>query len=396
MQESLVLIQSFYKIQKLSTSIHDNMEDTFEQISKELDKIKEIECNSPYDANIKGLIYQLAGKHLINKNPKLSLNTIKESISSFNIAIKLHENHFSNITLHEIYLNMGNSKNLAYSLKNLEKAKECASLSIEDYNNAISSKNKNIMYKTYIGISYAYYVLEEYNRGIDAATKAIDYFKGNNYQTYELASAYNNRGINYAALIKKDKNYYQKAYEDFELALNLLPTFSEAKINKDSLNNRVVLDLINSGQLDEAGKEINQLPITNDVLILIHNLANAYYSKNEPEKGLELLENCIKFDSFNSANLILYASILNSMESVDEKILTKLEAISIQDPLFASAQNLLGCIQFNKKNLSAAIFNLKKAVEHENDANQRNDYVKNLAICYYENGNDEEGIALLS
>ena len=137
-----------------------------------------------------------------------------------------------------------------------------------DYNNAIESKNIDIINKAYIGLSYVNYILENYDKGIENATKAINHFKGKQFNSNDLASVYNNRGLIYAALGKDNYSNIQNASNDFNEALKAAPQFFEARYNLENLYSNSINEKILNNKFEEVEKDISDISNKKIKLIL--------------------------------------------------------------------------------------------------------------------------------
>ena len=349
MSESSTLLLSYYKLQELSENIKIYDKSTIIQnISNIIETVSKVNCDNPYDCYLLGLIYQLSGKIVKNYDKNRNAELINNSILFFERAISLRKTNFSTISTHEIYLNLGNARYMLYHPDQGDNARKLAQISESDYNNALLSKNPDIIYKAFIGLSYANYVLGNYESGIENATKAINYFKKINHNPKDLASVYNNRGLNYASLSKTDQSKIEYAFSDFNNALKEVPDFIEAISNIENLHSSIINGKIEAKNFEEAEKDLTTISNVNTKLILLHNLANAYYQDDKEDKALEILENIWAIEPINSASVILYCSILNSKGELDEKKSDKLKSISDDDLFYPSAQNLMGCIYYSQ------------------------------------------------
>lgn len=396
MDQSSVLLQSYYKIKELyENSVKDDEITIFQVISKELDFIRNITCSDPYEANLKGLIFQYVGNQDKEVSKASKSDLIFEAINSFQYAIQLREEQFSSLSIQEIYLNLGNARNMLFSPDMEKESKEQALLSQIDYNKALLSKNQDIIHKVYVGTSYANYIIGKYQQGIEEASKAIEYFTKYNDPNI-LATVFNNRGLIFLKLGLEDSNYYQKAIDDFHQALYFMPNFIEAKNNLASIEFVITNNKLSDGKLEEVERDISQLLDNDEKNILQHNLAKAYYEKDEYDQALEILDSLIK-KPCNSASIILYCTIIKDQETEYSSIRDLLiKKIPESDENYSSAQNLIGCTYFSQRRFSDAILYLQKAVEKEPDEKRRKIFQKNLAVCYSESGDYEKGEKILS
>lgn len=395
MSKSATLLLSYYKLQDISRNISD-IDIVKQDINDILKAVSSINCGNPYEINLKGLIFQLSGKMLRKHDMESASDFINQSINFFEKAIDYRKTQFSTISIQEIYLNLGNARNMLYHPDQKENAVEQAHRSENEYNIALESKNKDVFYKAYIGLSYANYVLGNYEKGIEDATKAIDYFKEKKTNSNDLASVYNNRGLIYAALGKTNHSNFQNASDDFNEALNVAPQFIEARYNLENLNSNAINEKIQIGKFEEAEKDISSISDESQKIILNHNLANGYYENDNPGKALKILRDIFASDSNNSPSTILLCSILNSRSECTDEDLNKLTAINSDDSFYTSAQNLIGCIYYSRGNYGTAIEYLKNAVESETDLNKKKSFQKNLAICHFENNEKEKGEEILT
>lgn len=394
MSESATLLLSYYNIQELSDDASDI--DNIQSINDILNSVRPITCDNPYDINLKGLIFQLSGKKVRNYDIKRASDLIKESITHFQNAIELRKTQFSVISIPEIYLNLGNARNMLYHPDQKEKAMEEAHKAESDYNNAIESKNIDIINKAYIGLSYVNYILENYDKGIENATKAINHFKGKQFNSNDLASVYNNRGLIYAALGKDNYSNIQNASNDFNEALKAAPQFFEARYNLENLYSNSINEKILNNKFEEVEKDISDISNKKIKLILLHNLANGYFEADNTDKAIEILRDNLALKPINSATTILFCSILHSRGEFEDEAFNNLTSISSDDPFYASAQNLIGCIYYSQGEYKKSIEYLNNAITYETDHSKKKSFQKNLAISYLENGEMVKGKNILS
>lgn len=395
MSESATLLLSYYKLQELADDI-SSIETRRQSINEILKSVISITCDNPYDLNTKGLIFQLSGKMIRKDDIKSGSDLIKESINQFQNAIELRKSLFSVISLQELYLNLGNARNMLFHPDQKEKAMEEALKAESDYNKAIASKNNEIIYKAHIGLSYVNYVLEKYETGIDNATQAINFFKDKKTNAKDLASVYNNRGLIYAALGKVDNTAIQNASNDFNEALKAMPKFIEARYNLDNLSSNAINGKIQEKMFVEAEKEISSISNENTKTILLHNLANRYFEDDNADRALEILNEILTHKPNNSASVILFSSILHNRGEFDEGAFHNLNSITSDDSYYASAQNLIGCICYSTGDYGKAIEHLNNAIVSEKDIDKKKSFQKNLAICHLENGEKDKGESILS